>query len=42
MREREISPPENPFMHTAQFGFAIYDEALNFSRKHRVPIVTDG
>jgi uncharacterized UPF0160 family protein len=42
VREREISPPDNTFMHAAQFGFAIYNEALNFSRKHRVPIVTDG
>jgi hypothetical protein len=28
-------------MHAAQFGFAIYSEALNFSRKHNVPILTD-
>jgi hypothetical protein len=41
VHEEDIPPPENPFEHAAQFGFAIYSEALNFSRRHNVPIVTD-
>jgi hypothetical protein len=41
VHETDIPPPKNPFMHAAQFGFAIYSEALNFSRKHNVPILTD-
>ena len=41
MHETNIPPPENSFNHAAQFGFAIYREALSFSRKHHVPIVTD-
>jgi hypothetical protein len=42
VHEMDIPPPENPFMHAAQFGFAIYSEALDFSRQHNVPILTDG
>jgi hypothetical protein len=41
VHERDVQPPENPFEHAAQFGFAIYKEALNFSGKHHVPIATD-
>ena len=41
VHEEDVQPPENPFEHSAQFGFAIYSEALNFSRKQNVPIVTD-
>jgi hypothetical protein len=41
MHETEILPAANPFDHAAQFGLAIYREALNFSRKHNLPIVTD-
>jgi hypothetical protein len=39
--EEEVPPSSKPFEHTAQFGFAIYHEALKFSRTHNVPIVTD-
>jgi hypothetical protein len=41
VHEPEVPLPKNPFMHAAQFGFAIYSEAMNFSRKHNVPILTD-
>ena len=41
VHEEDIQPPENPFEHAAQFAFAIYSDALNFSRTHDVPIVTD-
>ena len=34
-------PEENSFEHTAQFGFAIYHQALRFSRTHNLPILTD-
>ena len=33
--------PDNAFEHTAQFGFAIYSEALKFSRLHDLPNLTD-
>jgi hypothetical protein len=39
--EEDIPPSKNSFEHAAQFGFAIYCEALNFSRTHHLPIVTD-
>jgi hypothetical protein len=41
VHEEYVPPPDNPFEHAAQFGFAIYNEALNFSRRHNLPIVTD-
>ena len=41
VREVEVAPSPDPFEHCAQFGFAIYNEALNFSRKHNLPILTD-
>jgi hypothetical protein len=34
-------PPATPFTQNAQLGFALYREALKFSRTHNVPIVTD-
>ncbi len=34
-------PSANSFEHTAQFGFAVYSEALAFSRTHDLPILTD-
>ncbi len=42
MTHEEDSPPTaNSFEHAAQFGFAIYSEALKFSRTHDLPILTD-
>ena len=41
VREDEVQPSTEPFQHAAQFGFAVYNEALTFSRKHNVPILTD-
>jgi hypothetical protein len=41
LREEEVPPSENSFEQTAQFGFAVYHEALTFSRTHNVPIITD-
>ena len=40
-REEIVPPPVNPFQHCAQFGFAIYSRALEFSHMHQLPIVTD-
>ena len=39
----DVAPPPspNPFEHAAQFAFALYGDALNFSRTHRLPILTD-
>jgi hypothetical protein len=39
----DVAPPlsTNPFEHTAQFAFALYSDALTFSRTHRLPILTD-
>lgn len=41
VREEEIPLPEDQFMHIAQFGFAMYHEALLFSRLYWTPILTD-
>ncbi len=37
----EVTLPADAFMHSAQFGFAVYRAGLNYSRAHNVPIVTD-
>jgi hypothetical protein len=40
--EDDAPPPStSPFEHGAQFGFALYNEALKFSLAHRLPILTD-
>jgi hypothetical protein len=39
--ETKLDAVANPFEHAAQFGFAVYRQALMFSREHNVPIVTD-
>jgi hypothetical protein len=39
--EQEEPSVDNAFEHTAQFGFAIYSEALKFAQIHDLPILTD-
>jgi|EndMetStandDraft_8_1072994.scaffolds.fasta_scaffold250530_2 hypothetical protein len=41
MHNDGVPSSTEPFQHAAQFGFALYNEALAFSRKHNVPILTD-
>jgi hypothetical protein len=41
VREENVDAQDRPFEHAAQFGFAVYREALTFSRKYNVPVVTD-
>ena len=41
VHHKKVLPSGNSFQHSAQFGFAIYNEALIFSRAHNVPIMTD-
>lgn len=39
--EEAVTPSETPFTQNAQYGFALYREALTYSRARNVPIVTD-
>jgi hypothetical protein len=41
VREENVDAQANPFAYAAQFAFALYSEAVMFSRKYSVPIVTD-
>jgi hypothetical protein len=41
VREDNVDAQANPFAYAAQFAFALYSQALTFSHKYGVPIVTD-